>query len=322
MILKPIEFLYHILSAAKNVLYDFNLIGIESLDIPVISIGNLSFGGTGKTPFIEFIATEFKDRRVAIVCRSYKTKSIKPQKVNLDIPDAAKIFGDEAVLLQKRLLFAEVWSGPSKSETAKACLVDQPDLILVDDGFSHRKLNRQVDIVLFDSSRIGIEYFREGLGSLKRAQCVVLMKTQLASIDKINQFKSMLMRRFPHLSDAIYEAKSDTSLNFENTVPLFVFCGIAKPDSFRESLLNKGFKIEKFLRFGDHQIYTEELQKKILQEFLDANVGGNLKLVATEKDFVKLDYVPLKNLVTVAEYQLQLLNNQKESLFEKIRQNI
>lgn len=323
MILKPVEFLYHILSDVKNVLYDFKLIGIESLDVPVISVGNLSFGGTGKTPFIEYIAQELKDRRIAIVCRSYKTKSSQPQEVDLTQPHAAREFGDEAVLLQKRLPFVSVWSGPIKAETAKACLVGNPDFILVDDGFSHRKLSRQFDIVLFDSSRLGSEYFREGLRSLKRAQSVILMKTQLASPEKVQHFKSMLTQKFPHLSEAVFEATSQTSLSFSKEYPLFVFCGIAKPESFRQSLAEKGFQIEYFQAFADHQIYTIEMQKQILQDYNQAlKKNPNLKLVITEKDFVKLSYEPLAKRVEVAQYQVLLPVEQKERLFEKIRQNL
>lgn len=323
MILKPLEFLYHILSDAKNVLYDFKLIGIENLEVPVISIGNLSFGGTGKTPFIEFIANEFKNRRLVLICRSYKIKSSRPQKVDLSLPNAAQIFGDEAVLLQQRLPFVSVWSGPSKAETARASLVEKPELILVDDGFSHRKLNRQFDIVLFDSSRIGNEYFREGLRSLKRAQSVVLMKTQFASADKVRQFKSMLGQKFPHLANSIFEATSQTSLSFSPQFPLFVICGIAKPESFRQSLLEKSYQIEHFKAFADHQVYTEDLQKKILQDYNQLlRLKPDLKLVVTEKDFVKLSYEPLRQIVEVAQYQVQLPTNQKERLFEKISQSL
>jgi len=323
MILKPIEFLYHILSGAKNVLYDFKLLGIENLDVPVISIGNLSFGGTGKTPFIEFVANEFKGCRIVVVCRSYKTKSTGPQKVDLSLSNAAQIFGDEAVLLQKRLPFATIWSGPSKAETAKACLVEKPEIIFVDDGFSHRKLSRQFDIVLFDASRIGNEYFREGLSSLKRAQSVILMKTQLASVEKVQQFKAMLMQRFPHLTESIFEATSQTSLSFANTYPLFVICGIAKPESFRQSLTDKGFVIENFHAFADHQIYTEDMQRKILQDYKrERESKPGLKLVVTEKDFVKLNYQPLVQEVEVAQYQVHLPTHQKERLFEKIRQSL
>ncbi len=323
MILKPFEFLYHILSSTKNVLYDFNLIDVENLEVPVISIGNLSFGGTGKTPFIEFVASEFKDRRTVVVCRSYKTTSSKPQKVDLNRTDAAQVFGDEAVLLQKKLPFVSVWSGPSKSEVAKASLVEKPELIFIDDGFSHRKLIRQFDVVLFDASRLGQDYFREGLGALKRAQSVILMKTQLASAAKVMQFKNMLQQKFPHLTEAIFESTSETSLDFSNRHPLFVFCGIAKPESFKQSLIDKGFQIEKFQGYADHQIYTEDLQKKILQEYQQALLEKpDLKLVVTEKDFVKLNYAPLNQFVEVAHYRVNLPEDQKERLFEKIRQNI
>lgn len=325
MILKPFEWMYHVLSGAKNVLYDWQIFSTRKIPVPVISIGNLSFGGTGKTPFIEFVAQELmKDFKIVIVCRSYKVSSSKPQKVDLNLKNAAETFGDEAVLLQKSLPQVSVWSGPTKWQTAEVAFEQEaPQIILVDDGFSHRQLQRQFDVVLFDATQIGIDYFRESLGSLKRAQAVVFTKTQWALPEKLASFKAVLKQKFPHLVDSIYESQSQTSLDFSNSHPLFVFCGIAKPESFRQSLQALNYKIDFFESYADHQRYDTNLQSAIAESFTQALAKNpQLKLVTTEKDFVKIHLPALLTNLHVASYELQMPTQQKESLLEKMRQNL
>ena len=115
MMLKPLELLYHLASATKNTLYDLNLIQSKKLTVPVISIGNLSFGGTGKTPFIQFVAENLKaTKKIAIVSKSYKAQLKQAQRVDLNRENPAAFYGDEACLLQKSLPFCSVWSGPQK----------------------------------------------------------------------------------------------------------------------------------------------------------------------------------------------------------------
>lgn len=324
MMLRPFEWMYHVLSDAKNILYDWRIFSSQKIPVPVISIGNLSFGGTGKTPFIEFIAQELKNFKIVVVCRSYKVSSAKAQKVDLSLTNAAEIFGDEAVLLQKRLPEVSVWSGPVKWQTAEEAFKQEaPQVILLDDGFSHRQLQRQFDVVLFDATQIGTDYFRESLRSLKRAQAVVFTKTQWASPEKLAQFKLELRQKFPHLKDAIYESSSQTHLEFSTEHPLFVFCGIAKPESFRQSLRALNYKIEFFESYADHQHYDVKIQSTIASSFTQALAKNpRLKLVTTEKDFVKIHLPALLTNLHVASYELQMPTQQKESLLEKMRQNL
>lgn len=323
MILKPFELLYHMLSEAKNVLYDLKVLPTEHLEVPVVSIGNLSFGGTGKTPFIQFVAREMKAKKIVIVCRSYKASIASPSKVDIKLENAAQVFGDEAVLLQKSLPEVSVWSGPSKVQTAKACMVEGPQLILVDDGFSHRKLFRKFDLVLFDASRLGKDYFRESLSSLKRAQALVFTKIPSSSASQLAQFKRLIEKRFPHLVGCIFESKMASRLTFSNETPIFVFCGIANPESFRESLRSQGYQIDQFVTYSDHQDYSLEMQNNILEKFKEAlRANSKLKLVTTEKDFVKLTYTQLQDTVHVAEYAVTMQSQEKEKLFEKICKSI
>lgn len=323
MILKPIELFYHFLSGLKNMAYDLNFFPTQLLPAPVISVGNLSFGGTGKTPCIELLARSFLGKKVVIVCRSYKANLTEAQKVNLSLENAANLFGDEAVLLQTLLPQTSVWSGPSKWKTAVACLAEKPDLILIDDGFSHRQLHRQFDLVLFDATRIGNEYFRESLSALKRAHAVILTKTQFAQQEQLNQFKADLKKKFPHLQGSIFSAGSILEVPFGKECPVFAFCGIAKPDSFQNQLVDLGYQIEFFEGYADHQTYSDELQKELAEKFAKLqSQHPQLKMLTTTKDAVKIRDKKLLQVLNVASYQMVVEPQQKEFLLEKIRQII
>ncbi len=321
MILKPFELIYHLASEVKNNLYDNNWLPSKKLNVPVISIGNLSFGGTGKTPFIEFLANEFVSlKKVVIICRSYKANLKGPQRIDLNLKNAVDLFGDEACLLQKNLPECKVWSGPQKYKTAIASLVDQPSLILVDDGFSHRQLQRNFDIVLFDSSKLESEYYREKIKSLHRAHAIILTKVEPNYKDSVRKFAVALSEQFPALANSIFESQ----MNFECQVPsgssVHAFCGIANPKSFLKTLVSLSYEIIGFDAFADHQPYSEELQIKILQRFESLKMKTpSLRLVTTEKDAVKLRNNSLVRQLSIVRYKVLMSPEDKVSLFEKIR---
>ncbi len=320
MILKPFEFLYQFASSVKNKFYDLGILSSAQLKVPVISVGNLSFGGTGKTPFIEFLAKNLADKKIVIVCRSYRASLKVPQKVNLKIKNAAHIYGDEAYLLQKKIPTSLVWSGPTKSKTALAALTDQPDVILVDDGFSHRQLKRNFDLVLIDSTKLYNDYFRERFSSLHRASAVVLTKSQDANRDQLLNFKKALSEKFPQLSDSIFEAETRSTFHVKPESPVIAFCGVALPEVFRESLINQNLRLIHFSIFQDHQIYTDSLQDKMWSDYCELRkLEPFLKILTTEKDFNKLTHSELIKNTSVVDYVVEMQPPQKEKLLEKIR---
>ncbi len=207
MILKPIQLLYEGLSNLKNFLYNYNFIKKTVIGIPVLSVGNLSVGGTGKTPCVCFLAQTLLEKKmfrsIGIVSRSYKTALKSPQKVDLTRPQAAQIYGDEPCLLQKKLPACSVWSGPQKYLTAKLAVTQETfDLIIVDDGFSHRKLHRHFDLVLIDVTAPLSEYqvlpqgrLREPLSQLHRAHALLLTKTNLVEQSKTQQIIDLLLQQ-------------------------------------------------------------------------------------------------------------------------------
>ena len=319
--LTPFEKTYHLLSAAKNYLYDKNILPTVSLSVPVISVGNLSFGGTAKTPHVQILANELaKNFKIVIVSRSYKTNLKKPQRVDLNLPNCAHIFGDEACLLQKKLVNCTVWSGPVKFETAQACLVDKPDLIILDDGFSHRQLKRQVDIVLIDAKKGFQDYLRESVCSLKRADFIILTRTQNAEDSEIQALREKVISLSPKLENRIFLSDSITDLDAEPLQPLYLFSAIANSQLLYEEL-QKRHKILKHVTFSDHHMYTNEEEETLYGDYLSMKQESpKLVPVCTEKDFVKIKNEELKKNIRIVH--LDTILRDKEALLAQIRHSL
>lgn len=320
-ILKVSEQLYHFLSGAKNLLYDFKVLKPAELPVPVVSVGNLSFGGVGKTPCIILLAQHLSQgKKLVIVTKSYKASLKGPRKVDLNVANAAGVFGDEACLLQSRLPHVDVWSGPDKTATATAAMNSKPDVILVDDGFSHRKLKRNFDLVLLDAT-VGFEtYMREAESNLKRATAVLITKANLTTTAKVENMTKHIVAVAPQLHGQIFISTVHTTLKSDKSDPLFVFCGLGRPDSFLQDLKRQGYNIVFKELFPDHFHYSTKDQNRIFAKYLDLkNENRNLKLVTTQKDFVKIKNADLLKTCQVAGHEMLMDSESEEVLIDKIR---
>ena len=318
----PAEKIYHFFVSTKNYLYDRQFIRPVKIKFPVVSVGNISFGGVGKTPFIIFLAQELAtDSKVNIVTRSYKSSLKSPRTVNLQEADAAAIYGDEACLIQKMLPGCSVWSGPNKASTAAACTINQPSVILVDDGFSHRKLQRNFDLVLIDAT-VGIDdYLREPARNLKRAHAVVITKTNLVGPQAVNQLEKKILGVAGNLGGHIFTSEVNTSLAAKVSEPLFVFCGLGRPETFVLDLQIQGYTIAEKSFYPDHYSYSLTDQQKLFDRYCQLkSAQPGLRLVTTEKDFVKISLPALKEILMVTEHRITMTAGPKEVLLEKIRQ--
>lgn len=324
MSLKPIEKIYHLLVTSKNYLYAHSFFAVKKLHVPVISVGNLSFGGVGKTPCIIFLAGELsKKSKVNIITKSYKAKLKAPAPVDLENPAAAAIFGDEACLIQAKLPHCRVWSGPVKADTAHASLLERPDIILLDDGFSHRQLYRNFDLVLIDATQGFDDYLREPISSLVRANAVLITKINLADEQKVMKIKEAVATYVPQLKNNIYLSRAKAQLDFSIEHEIFLFCGLAQPESFADDLRKQGYKIKKIQFYPDHHAFSRSEQKKIFSLYKsELQKDPALKLVCTQKDFVKLSDPDLKNFISIAELSFEMPNDQKEDLIGKIRKSL
>jgi tetraacyldisaccharide 4'-kinase len=319
--LKIFEPAYHFISSVRNFFYDQNFISKEKLGVPVISVGNLSFGGVGKTPCIIFLASQFsKEFNVAVVCKSYRTQLKSPHKVDLLDSNAPQLFGDEPCVIQQALPTCHVWSGPKKFKTARAALSDSPDIIFVDDAFSHRKLFRNFDLVLIDATVGFNTYLRESKKNLIRCNAVLITKVNLVNQNKVSEIEKQILKLCPQLTGSIYQSQVETRLNIEKRSQVMIFCGLANPESFFHDVEGQKMDIIKKEIFTDHHRYTIFEQKNILAKFMELRRSNpNLKLLTTHKDFIKITDLDLRNAVTVADHKMVMDDISKESLFEKIR---
>lgn len=328
--LKPVEKIYQLAGLAKKFLYQQELLATETLPVPVISVGNLSFGGSGKTPTVVFLAKQFlSEKKICVVSKSYKAKASGPGRVLAHQAGSAGIFGDEAQLLARLLKDfpqCEVWAGPNKTETAKACLISEPGLIIVDDGFSHYKLKRNFDLVLVDATQAFRDYQREPLDSLRRADAILITKENLVKYHEVEELRNKIQEQAPFSEDKLFSAQSEVGLDVNPDVahetPLFLFCGLARPESVLESLKRSGYLVAGHLFFSDHQHYGEK-QKKEIEKTRSHLLKShpNLVVITTEKDAVKINSEQLGFEVLCIRHELTLSETDRKRLVEKIRKS-
>lgn len=277
----------------KNWSYDYHILDQVELPCPVVSIGNLSSGGTGKTPVTQKLYSQFSKEfsKIAIVSRNYKAIIRTTGMVDPQHPNAAAFYGDEPAWLAQNCPGAKVFVGPRKYETALfACQKMKPDLILIDDGFQHRALKRDMDLVLWDATCddenfLPLGRLREDFSSLARADYVILTKTNWASTELLEKWRSRLSAK------RTVEAEFSLALNMDwvertKNVPVGAFAGVANAPLFRsqlEQLLQR--ELLAFWSFPDHFDYPQD-SLKVLNQWLKENPEGYL--FTTEKDAIKL----------------------------------
>ncbi|WP_413288004.1 tetraacyldisaccharide 4'-kinase [Bdellovibrio sp. HCB337] len=311
--LKPLSFLYKKVAGLKNYLYDHDYVTALEMPIPVLALGNITMGGTGKTPVTDFCLKYFQRRRVkvAVVSRNYKALVSEAAQVNLDHENAAAYFGDEPVLLAQRNPQTDFFVGPVKFETAQLAVEKvSPQVIVVDDGFQHRQLYRDVDIVILDATEplenyecVPLGRARESWESLARATAFVVSKVNLAQpaavdalCEKLKEFgKPIVPMSYELMRLLSIRGGPEKSLKGIAGQPVLLLSGIAQPSSFEKSL--EKFSLEKrgHLVYKDHHPYSQTDIAEILEKWQKA---GSPDIVTTEKDFVKLrplwpDNVPL-----------------------------
>ena len=297
----PLSAIYGTVSGTRNRLYDHGVLSARQLRGPVVSIGNIAAGGSGKTPFVIALGEVLKRRGVSfdVLSRGYGRKTKGVALVNPD--GSAREFGDEPLLIARKL---EVSVVVGEDRYAAGRLAEEnfgPRLHLLDDGFQHRGLARDFDIVLVSagdavSSLLPRGRLREPLSALARADAVVL--TNDATPDGL-----------PIAHQKLWRVQRDI-IAPEVDDPCLAFCGIARPAAFFAQLRAAGVNVLATRTFRDHHAYTEADIHGLCREADRAGADGFL---TTEKDAVKLDALPaqLPNLAVVS-LSLELENAQQE----------
>jgi len=295
-VLRPLNPLYAAATAVRNLAYDRRVLTAQTLPHPVISVGNLSTGGTGKTPFVFELAKLLTaaGRQPIILSRGFGRTSTATMRV--DPNGSAAQFGDEPLLLA-RLSGVPVYVGADRyraGQLAISELVLRPHTIfLLDDGFQHRQLARDIDIVLVTAADLRDRLLpggnlREPFSSLARAHILVLREEDAALAPKIRKrFHAASCSR--PLIWTIRRSLDLDPLSVPPSVPLdraVAFAGIAHPEEFLASLRNHGVTLVGAHAFPDHHPFTFRDVATILASAKRANATA---LLTTEKDFVRLD---------------------------------
>lgn len=276
-----------------------------SSEKPVISVGNITLGGTGKTPMVDWLLTYLTEKGLqpAVLTRGYKAqRSEKHQLLNRDTVDAGSCeqYGDEPWFMFHQHPEISFFVSADRIESARRAQ-KSADILLLDDGMQHLRLKRDLEIVLVDAvSGIGngrlipLGPLREPLDSLSRADVVIYTKSNLASPqrlkDRLDPFLKADTRQFNS------EFIPDQLLTADNSKPLspkiltgkacLLFSGIGNPDGFVKSVSSTGADVIDSLIFSDHQAYTPENLRQI-KHFAGMNQYDYL--ICTEKDWVKLE---------------------------------
>jgi tetraacyldisaccharide 4'-kinase len=274
----------------RNWMYDRGWAQSYAAAIPVISVGNLTVGGTGKTPCVEYVARFLRQRevRVAILSRGY---------------GAQEGCNDEALVLEENLPDVPHLQGPDRVALAQVAAEElESEVLVLDDGLQHRRLRRDLELVLIDATcPWGYGYLlprgllREPMSGLKRAHAVLITRCDQVEPNVIHDIQARVQRCQPHLPvirtthrPAQWINASRTTLPLEQLQdrPWTAFCGLGNPEAFRRTLTRLGGNVTDWRTFPDHHNYTRS-DVDNLQRWADQQAAETVMLT-TQKDLVKI----------------------------------
>jgi tetraacyldisaccharide 4'-kinase len=272
----PLAALYGGIVRARNDMYERGTLQVRRLRGPVVSVGNLNVGGSGKTPFVIALGELLQQRGIAfdVISRGYRRAT---RGVALVDPEGSpREFGDEPLLIARKLRVPVI---VGEERYAAGVFAEQkfgPRLHLLDDGFQHRQLARDFDIVLVNASDVSDRLLpagrlREPLSSLLRADAIVLTNgAPVQGLPLRDQQVWRVSRRIavPDIQD-----------------PCFAFCGVARPESFFAELKAQAIPVAGTLAFPDHHRYTQADVRRLLSQRKQHGAGAFL---TTQKDAINL----------------------------------
>lgn len=309
-LLLPLSLCYAAAAALRNMLYDFHILKQRVLPVPVISVGNITVGGTGKTPAAVMLLEYFrkKGRKIALLARNYGAEG---QELN-----------DELSMIRKQFPDIIIVPGRDRAASGLKAVEQGAELIILDDGFQHRKLHRNCNILTIDSrTEPGFHFplpagpFREMRAGRKRADIILMTKCADDAAEKTGQdTESAPSHVFysKHTPACLRTRSGDKKSEFLDGKDVFLFCGIGDPGYFSETVSGCGADIKGHRFFPDHHTYT---RKDIEAVIRDAEACNAEIIVCTEKDMVKA--VPLfKNSKNNIEFSalsitIEILDNEK-----------
>jgi tetraacyldisaccharide 4'-kinase len=283
---------YRIGVARRNRAFDTGRTEIHHCGVPVISIGNLTTGGTGKTPLVCYVARYLRQQqlRVAIVSRGYGAEEGEEN--------------DEAAELSRSLPDVPHIQDPDRVAAARIAVEElESEVILMDDGFQHRRLHRDLDMVVIDATNpFGYDHLlprgllREPIASLTRAQCIVLSRSDLVDESTRQKIRATVTRYAPQavFAEAIHEPSGLLTWPDQQEPAarlkgkrVALLCAIGNPDAFAATIHRCGAEIIATRNLPDHDEYSRTTVAAIT-EWLKSLNDESIEVICTHKDLVKL----------------------------------
>ena len=311
--LAPLSVAYGAVGGARRVLYRAGVLPVERLAVPIISVGNITAGGTGKTPLVEWLAhaAAREGRRVCILTRGYGRADASRRVIVSDgehVLAEAREGGDEPRLLAENLRgLAAVISDANRVAAARWAIENLgSDVFILDDGFQHLRLARDLNILTLDATDpwggmrlLPRGRLREPLRELKRADLIVITRAELAGdiealrarAETLSGGRATLLTartktlRFTPLTALNIETNISTHEKKHIPEPLAAFCAIGNPQAFFAHARREGLTLNLTRPFTDHHVYTQGDIDDCVREALR---HGARALLTTAKDGVKL----------------------------------
>ncbi len=325
-VLSPFGIAYGRIMDVRNRLYDSGKLRSHSLGAKTISIGNLTTGGTGKTPLVALVAEILaaEGEKVCILTRGYGRTDPKKRVL---VSDGVKLLvdaatgGDEPVELAGKLLGKALVVADADRVAAAAWVREKFGItaFVLDDGFQHRRAKRDVDIVCIDATNpcgnglmLPAGDLRESFSGLRRADAIVITRADL--VESTDELAERLIRR--NATAPIFLASTSiteivglndlfatSSVQPADVERVFAFCGLGNPGNFRRQLEIENFELAGFRSFGDHHKYS---QADIELLIIEAKMAGATSLMTTVKDGVKLKHLNFEMPVFIARIEMRI----------------
>lgn len=330
--LAPLSSAWEWVYRVRRSFYEYGVFKKQIFKVPVISVGNLSFGGTGKTPTIIWLAEWMNKKNLTpiVLTRGYKGQLehssglLKSgQKFRLNPFD----YGDEPLMISNRMSKGAVVVGKKRAENLLRYFAEvQPDVVLLDDGFQHLQIYRSFNLVLFDATMdlnlyktAPLGYLREGMSALKDADAIMISRADLVTPGQLEKLRKLLSQHYHHgpvLAITRYQAvgvfdvhdKYIFSIHELKGLRAIAVTAIAAPESFYRYLDHFGVEIVEKVSFPDHYFFSPD----DVNELLIKASQQSCIILCSEKDMVKMKRVSLDSRILYTKVKVDFMSGEKE----------